>query len=525
MALGGAIGILLLLGLFQSARAVFHLWGADSDIADPVLVWQGVRQTGPLFVTHWRYTQDNWLLSLFPVDFPIFGLFGTSPAVLIATGLGIFWAIAALAGIVIGRDRGAAAGWATVAVLLFAGPPALGSDGFLAYPVSHGISLAWGLLGLLLTARWLVGRRRVMLVGAGAALFVAAVSDPWTDVAFIAPMAVGAVVLALCGKRADRRAASAIWLMLLIAFLLAQTRFCGLLGFLAKSPHRFATWHGMARNAALAARYAVVFFNILPGTLRRAGVIPAPVVVAGGCGALLAVLAFCAVRLRADFAGAPLPRRFLAVTALAALPLMTAAIILTGFADGMATARYFANAFVFVPLLLATTLRSSRRDLAGAALLGALFVVSGMLGNAQAWTARPAHVRLSGIPPLAAFLRRNGLSYGYGPYWGTEANAVAWVTHGEVTIRPVVFDVRTRRFIPKAVQTLQAWYAPRPPPVFLIVGAAPGACGGSCPAAAMAQFGAPDRTLRYRDLAVLVYDRAIVPRPVRSRRAARGSGE
>ncbi|SIQ03745.1 MULTISPECIES: hypothetical protein [Acidiphilium] len=511
-----AIVLGIAIGLVQSLKLVFHLWGADSDVADPVLLWNGVHRYGLQFVTMWRYTQDNWLLSLMPFDAVMFALFGDRPVVVVATGLLFFWAIVLLVGVLIGRERGGWIGAGAAMVLLFAGEPTIGNGGFLGYPVSHGISLVWGLIGLLLTVSYLDRRRPILLAGAGVCLFVAAVSDPWADAAFMIPMLLAALSLIVIG-RADRRPLIAIVAMLLVVGLLVQTRLFGALGFLPGVSHSVGTPSQMIENAAFAARYIAVFFNILPGLLTVSGQTPATPAVTIDCVIFFALVLLCLFRVIRNGSINTARCQFIAITALASMFVMLAALIVTGFQQGMVTARYLSNIFVFVPLLIAASPAGSgpnaRFDRGALLVLAGLFITSGLVSDRVVWNNRTPTRALNGIPQMAAFLAARHITFGYGPYWWTQANATGWVTHGKLTIRPIDFNPSEGKFVPKPVQTLPNWYtkpaiAREPSRMALILSPSPGDCGAAttCLAAATAQFGPPAQIVPYGPLTVLIYN-------------------
>ncbi len=507
----------IVVGLAQSLKLVFHLWGADSDIADPVLVWNGVHRYGLQFVTMWRYTQDNWVLSLMPLDAVIFTIFGDRPVVVVATGLLFFWAIALLVGILIGRERGAWIGAAFAMVLLFAGEPTIGNSGFLGYAVSHGISLVWGLIGLLLTVLWLDRQRIIVLGGAAFCLFVGAISDPWTDAAFVVPMMLSALALIVIGRQPERRPLLAAVGMLLVVGLLLQTKLFGTLDFLPNVVHSVATLPQMIENGKFAARYIAVFFNIIPGLLTDSTQTPTTPVVVVDCVAFFALVLLCLFRLVRSFSITSGRRQFIALTSLMSISVMLAALVVTGFQQGMVTARYLSNLFVFLPLLVAVSPIGSgsyvRFDRTVIALIAGLFITSGIVSDKMVWNDRMPTTGLNGIPQMADFLKAHHVTFGYGPYWWTQANATGWVTRGKLTIRPFDFNPSMGRFVPKPVQTLPGWYTKatidrQPQRMALILSPSSGDCGAAttCMTAAEAQFGKPAQIIPYGPLTVLIYN-------------------
>lgn len=518
----GGLAFAILLGLLQSFDVVFHLWGADSDSADPVNFWHGIHEHGYEFIKQWRYTPDNWLLSLLPFDCLVFSIFGDSPVVVIATGLGIFYILVGLCSTIVARERGAMIGGLTAVILLFSSQAAL-ADGFLTHAVSHNISVVWGLLALLFATFWLNRRRLGWLLASSMCLLVGSLSDPWTDAAFLVPMFLASILVSATEKQKETR-----WSFIAVAFstmivgLLAHSKLLGVFAFLPSPPHQFMSLPVMRRNLVYMFRYIAVFFNVIPGLIVRRGQHASVIALMLDCGAFFLVTSICIFRLVRLFETISPRRRFLALTALFSFGVMAAALVLTGHIVAMVTTRYFANFFVFLPILAAAapigTPRAATMDAIGATLLGILFVVSGMISNKGYWSLSAPQVRLNGIPALAHFLAGHDLTYGYGPYWETEANAFEWVTRGKITIRPVNFDTAAGRFIPKNAQTLPLWYVPdgilnTPKHMFLIVMADGSTCGThvACIAAARAQFGKASQILHYESFYILVYNHRIIP--------------
>lgn len=330
-------------------------------------------------------------------------------------------------------------------------------------------------------------------------------------------MLLAALALIVIGRPDRRRPLIAIVAMVLIAGLLVQTRLFGALGFLPGVVHSVATLPQMIENAKFAARYIAVFFNILPGLLTRSGPTPPPAVVVIECALFFALVLFCAFRLMRQFPATSSRRQFIALTALASMFVMLAALVITGFQQGMVTGRYLSNLFVFLPLLIGASPIGSdvrdRFDRTVLALLAGLFMISGLVSNRMVWNDRMPTTGLNGVPQLAAFLAAHHIQFGYGPYWWTQANATGWVTRGKLTIRPIDFNPGEGRFVPKPVQTLPEWYtkpaiARQPARMALILPPSPGDCGAAttCLAAATAQFGPPAQIVPYGPLTVLIYN-------------------
>jgi hypothetical protein len=113
-------------------------------------------------------------------------------------------------------------------------------------------------------------------------------------------------------------------------------------------------------------------------------------------------------------------------------------------------------------------------------------------------------------------LRANGLSYGYGPFWGTSSLVMDTLTNGQVTIRPVTFmSGRVQR---RPWETSSLWFEAEAEPIgdprrFLVIVNDGEEClvVATCVQTALRQFGPPSERLAFGDGAILVWPRPIAP--------------
>jgi hypothetical protein len=123
----------------------------------------------------------------------------------------------------------------------------------------------------------------------------------------------------------------------------------------------------------------------------------------------------------------------------------------------------------------------------------------------------------TGVSDTIAFLRENGLNYGYGPYWGANANAVTVASSSEVCIRPVVFNKNNGRIVfGNRRQSSKRWYTKEDPPAgvsefFVIVKSDGEECPdvNICLNGLVKRFGQPLRTIKRADSTILVWDHSL----------------
>lgn len=503
-------------GAFVSLRYSLGLWQADPDLAIPFVLLKGLLGHGPHFLSTWLYSQDNWLLSLMPLAWAFLGAAPGHPRAIIVLGWAMFIASALLAGLLTARaGRPRRAIWLSC-VLVFANYQALGAAGFLSYPVTHNSSLLWALLATLLGGTAISRRSEALAFAAGLCVFVDAISDPWAAAGVALPLILAAAALAVMRFRApERRTAVQLCLYATVAFALAETRVLGLLAFLPPTQFSLTTPEGMLRNAGWAVRALACTFNLLPGADPQA-----PVATAIDAGVLFALLTASAVLILRRIPRQPPERQFVWLAALLSLAGVGLAFLIGQWPPGLYLGRFFPNFYFFGGVMIASAPwpRASRPLRATALLLASLFVASGLFSRPGLWTLQVPQRNENDIRALGDFLRTNGLTYGYGPYWGAYALSMDWITGGRVVIRPVTF--RTGRVSPRGAEVSPLWYEPGAEPSgldqrFLVIRHD---VDDECPSPArcvdmaIAQFGRPWRRLAYKDAVILVWRRPLAGR-------------
>lgn len=509
--------LLIGFGLFVSCRYAFGFWRADPDVFVTVQIWRGVRQFGPEFLTTWSYTQDNWLFSLIPFTSLLFEGFGAGLATAVFPGWMIFVSSVALTSWLAYRLAGLRVALVLAAVLLFANFWAIGRASFLGYPISHNLSMAWVLLTLVVAVRALERQSAIAAVAAAVLVFINLVSDPWAAVAIAGPLtAVSGVVAFLNRGTALGRIAALLSAATAIAFLLAYTRVFGLLSFLPKSHFRLADLDIMRLNLGWAQRSLGTTFNIIPG----ADLQTTPPRLFGALSA--AVLIGWAMLLTAkDLVRAGVGRQLVAGVAVLSIVGMCVLFVVSRFPPDLGVGRFFPHVYYLGGLLVALVAaeRWARWSLAPKAAItayGALFVLAGVLSAPDVWMGQRKPAGHERALELAAVLQARGLSYGYGPFWGTDSLVMDTLTDGRVTIRPVSFMTgRVRR---RPAQTSSLWYTPRAEPQgdqrrFVIAMNDGEECPvvETCVQAALRQFGPPTERFEHGEAVILVWPRPLAP--------------
>jgi hypothetical protein len=509
--------ILTLIGLYLSLRLVLSQASFDPDSSHSLVLWQGLREHGVEWLASWRFTQDNWLLSLFPLHFIGYALFGAQPFIPLIGGWLIFVAAAFVSGSLAWQCEARHSAPFVAALLLFAGFEAH-LRGLLAYSTTHNSSNLFGLFALWLLFSWLRDGGPAKLLGLFAVLCAVALSDPWLLPAYNLPLILLALTF-LCLPRlgVSRRRAALLLGVAASSVLVARTHFFGLVN-LPSIEYQMGGWSELGARLVLLLRELGALVQLVPFLQNATSALVSATLV------VLATLALLIHALRQGLLRDTLPAT-LALFTLYSTAGICAAFLLndSGSASFDLGPRLLINClYLVVPLLAVLTERywsalpHALRYVAPVLALG--FMLSGAISTAPARQGEGWHFAQHNAVRILDFLRANALRYGYGSYWGASANAVTALSDGEILMRPVSFEAASGRAIAEwRPQTSRLWYTPSDLPagqrdVFIMLSTDDGAAGGcptlpQCEAALTQQFGAPARTLDF-DAAhrVLVWD-------------------
>lgn len=423
--LAAGSALLVAVGLWVSFRRTFAQWGVDSDTADMVMLWEGWLQFGWSFLRSWYYTQDNWLLSLMPFSFAAFSVLGTRPFLVVVMGWLIFVGCVGLTTLLAWRTAGRAAALWLAPLLMLSGQPVLGKVGFFTYPVTHNISLLWGLLAFYAALRWLSGKAAAWLAVVAVALLVNAASDPWSTAAFLLPTLVASSLIFLLPRdHGERTAAAALAVVVLVVGLLLETRLFGLLRFVAETEFATNDWAGLNGNLATLGQVLPLMFSTYPGLTT-----PWALTTLTSYVLLSALLIGALPSAMGSYQQMGIEGRFLLLASVLSCGGVISAFLIGRFPPGLYAERLIINVYVLLSLLLISGLVRApvshwARRVGAAAALTMMF--TGAVTESRAWR-QPVRINTFGALELARFLEQNGLRYGYGAYWGTQSNAVTWL--------------------------------------------------------------------------------------------------
>lgn len=508
----------LLAGLYCSLMVVTALASVDPDSSHSLLLWYGIREHGLAWLLDWKFTQDNWLLSLFPWHFLGYFVAGPTPAVALLGGWLIFVASACTAGLLAWQLQARRAAFVIPPVLLFLGLHAH-IKGLAAYSTTHNITNLYGLLALVLVVRWLQHRSRITLLCILGVLFAGALSDPWMVAAWNLPLAIATVFLLVSRSGGVSRTDSASLLVVnLFCIAAVMTRGFGLPDFFPAMEFQSGGAAAIVGNFSFLFRELGGLLNLVPG---HASNLLLPAVLS-----LLVAGSWLLLQLARSYAVGQLAHtdlQFFVITGFFSIGGVTLAFALNDSATFSLSARFLIN----VPYVLVTglgvllernwtQLRNPERGISAALVL--LFVLAGASSTFAYWRSPVMGFNAARVTALVDFLRAENLTYGYGPYWGASANPVTAVSGEEIIMRPVTFDPTTGVLSDTwRAQTSRRWYRPDDIPagqqeyfVFVVADGEECADPELCIAGLTRQFGPPLRLLAYGSAAtVLVWDKPL----------------
>jgi hypothetical protein len=200
---------------------------------------------------------------------------------------------------------------------------------------------------------------------------------------------------------------------------------------------------------------------------------------------------------------------------------IAAAFLISNVVPNFNVGRYVANWFFLLPVLLVCVgyAGSTKPSLAEIAIgIGwcALFVVAGLAALPGQLTTLPPDIATPEERALVRFLDENGLTYGYAPFWSTNASVASWLSEGRIVIRPVSKS-SAGRIVPRIPQTFPSWFeASDVPPgqnrFFLIAAPDGELCpdNAACEALARHDFGLPSEVLHFQGIPVLVWEHPLL---------------
>ena len=505
-------------GLFISLKTTLTLFGFDPDAAHSIMLWHGLQKHGFGWIQTWQFTPDNWLFSLVPIHFFEFLILGPRPTLVIYTG----WAIFAASSIIpalIARDLGLKASVFILPVIFASLGFYAYQSGFISYATSHNTTNLLGLLFLLSIIKLQKTQKRYFALPIFALGAAGGLSDPWMLPTYILPGALATLALLLTPSSKANRANNLLSLSSIIfTVILLETKGFGALTFIPPLHFALGNWPTINSNAIFLVKDLGGLVNIIPGQDSNF-FLPSLV-------SLIAIgsLYWTCLRLikLADDNNSNLALQAFTLFSVGGVAL---AFLISDLLAADYSARFLINVVYLGFLAIAASVERNWTHLSFllksfVVIVLCLFISAGFLSNFKS-AARPGFSISSPQPlQLLSFLDAHNLHRGYGPYWGSQANAVTVLSNWQTVIRPVVFDNTTGKIIfGNRPETSLDWYKSsvfndsRERARYFVVATNDGEnCAdlALCINGLTLQYGKPAETLKYQNSFILVWDHSLV---------------
>lgn len=513
-----AFFLLFAVGLLGSLKITFTLWGLEPDIIHSAMLWDGIRNHGLPFIKEWLFTTDNWLFSLVPMHFFLFWIFGDEPIILILSGWLIFVASVLLSGMIARNLHAPKSAIIIPVVLIFSGFYAH-EYGFITYANSHNLTNLYGLFSIFCLTQWMKTHRLILLLLIVLSVVTGGLSDPWMTGAYVLPITVASLILCfIFGNSAERKQYIFLFLAMTASLVVIETRLFGVLSFLPTFHFQIASWDLLKSNAIYLIKDLGGLFNLVPGN-RSNGLIPG---LASLLIVFLLVLRIVFLVLNNSLLQCPRELLFYSIIILSSGGISLACLISSSPAANL-SARFLINVLYLIIIGSGVALELNWNKAFPSTkllsiIIGFIFVISGIVSNLHLFKSFQLNVNYNGIYKTIDFLKNHNLIYGYGPYWGSNANVITWLSKSTIKIRPVVFDKTSGQMI-KATrfQSSKLWYLPENIPsdlqnYFVVVKSDGEECPDTnlCMDGLAKQFGAPAKILPYESAYILVWNHPLM---------------
>jgi hypothetical protein len=508
--------VLAPLGLYGSIKVVVGIFGFEADTSHSLILWHGVTQHGLSWLRDWIFTQDNWLLSLIPFHFLGFAVFGEKLSLVIIFGWLIF-ILSAIVGAMIVKSAGYKnCSFFVLVVLLNLGLYAH-VNGFVSYSTSHNISNLYGLLALFLLMKWCRHPNNIKLVLMSLLLILGSVSDPWMLAAYDLPLLLASACIYVRPiVNIDRGRALKLFFSAAFSVLSVKTHLFGVLYFLPSVQFRVGSWSSINANAIYLVKDFGGLLNIFPyggGNEFLPAVLSIVVFVC--------LICMCLLRMAKGDVTVSGNVRILLLFSLFSVGGILASFLLSDVPAQDYSGRYLINC-LYISVIMAAVLLGSIWSCVDLRLklfslsVYAFFVFSGIVSILPLMLKPGFSFKDTGNSSLISFLKDNGLRYGYGPYWGANANAVTVESKHKIIIRPVIFNAASGEIeIGTRVQSSKKWAfdddeMPRSEHQFFVLIRSDGEeCPNVelCMSGVKRQFGNPVKILKKDDSTILVWRR------------------
>lgn len=496
------------IGFAQSLYLTYKLYIPYPDCINGVLIYLDLKREGLQAVSQWILNADNFIFNLHWISWIWFAFFGTSVLSLTTFSAGIFLLCVVGAALIVLRITSNRRQAAVAVALLFPIANNLINTGQ-SHPVAHGITMIYVLASVIITLDLLTSLNGARWRWSALVLMTAActISDPWFDAAFAAPavLALG-VLTVVCRQRDDWSAARAVTVAaaVVVGVVFGQGVYWILVHYqlITEQVTLFASVSVMSTNLQLLSQVLPTLFNYdttqTPGGLGW-------VFIASG----ILLLGILVRHTPLTWQRTATPARFVMVFGLLSCLIMVFAFVVTGYAtsSGLSSARYLLNIYYLAFVIGIVIAGEAWASLGGERLVVVcwlvLFCVPGVVQLTQTFRQIGfQHASLEAHREVVAWLEQEGLHDGFAPYFSGQvgANSLTYISDYRLAVRPL--EIVGGRLRPFAANVNRGWFGDGASGNFFAVHASD---ESTFQPAAIASFGAPQKTVRHGDYVVWIW--------------------
>ncbi len=448
--------LLILACSYHHLLATIKYTRVDSDAADTFMLWSGLKQYGFQFLQSWRYTQDNWLLSLLPWHTLLYSFIPFSALFLVICEFSI-WGLNLVVCSLIAQSLNAKKSISLVPFLLICAGEFVYKHGYIAFMITHNITNLLGLLSLLFSIYWIQNQSKSALIGALLFSIIAGFSDPWFLPCYLLPFLITTWILwKNATNKKNKTQFFYLWssnaLAWVFIYVLLYSKVFGLFYFLTKVQYRFSfNWHEI--------KILLVYFWGTVGNNIQFFPIYAVWSSVASLGILIILLAYIFIQLKRKVVLENYQWFFFISAGLSMLILPLSYILSKNPTTDVESNRYFINIFVFGILTLtvgAELLWScfSKGIKSIFLIAGLAYAISGASTIIPLWKLPPSLPK-SGQEDVLNFLTSHQLTYGYADYW--YADILTALSNNFIRVRPIEFFGQEMVY-PNRPQTSALWF-------------------------------------------------------------------
>ena len=497
----------------MSLQIVLENFTFENDVAHSVILWRNFNAYGFQWITDWNFTQDNWLFSLVPINFVLYYIFGDEAFVSILSGWGIFIFSIFISGLIALELSSKKSFYIVTITLLYMGSYAH-TSGFVSYATSHGITNLFGLISILLVIKYIKdGKNGVLLFSIFLLLITGALSDPWMIASYTLPIILTSFIIAISYK--TKRLKLIVLFCVSICSLILVYVIRDILTFLSDSYFRIGSWEVINSNAVFLLRDLGGLFNIIP-------MISSNYFISSFISLFFVFVLF----ISSIYYSGILKRNHTLFIFFVFLLFSTAGISLAFMISDIQaktySARFLINILFLVPIFIIVIFTKMWDKIhiiqkVFSIFILFLFIFSGILSSKENILNPRINIKSGEAHNLMNFLINNNLNYGYGPYWGSSANAITILSDEDVIIRPIKFDSYGSIIFGDNFQSSSRWYTkfdyPKNQKTFFVVVANDGEeCLDIkvCEEGLVKAYGEPIQTLLYQKKKIMVWKHPLI---------------